>query len=187
VVFGDYPEDQSMSQTSVSTVPDANQERSRLIDHFKRAYQIIVGLAVTLACTKIFPRGIATFPDVTLWLFCIFFITVVPLFHGGDRSLDLKYLGSRPHGFWARAAYIWDVYMLLITAIFFVKIAQAIPGAGLGFGGEAPPQTPQLFYEWMAAMLAFDVGVLIIDWIKSGVLEAQGRDALRVYAHYRPK
>jgi hypothetical protein len=47
--------------------------------------------------------------------------------------------------------------MPLITAIFFVKIAQAIPGAGLGFGREAPPQTPQLFYEWMAGMLAFDV------------------------------
>jgi hypothetical protein len=152
-----------------SIAADPNQERSRLIDHFKRAYQIIVGLAITLACTKIFPSGIATVPDVTFWLFCIFFITVVPIFHGGDRSLDVKYLGSRPYGFWRRAAYVWDVYMLLITAVFFVKIAQAIPGAGLGFGGGPSPHTPQLFYEWMAGMLAFDIFVLVVDWIKSGL------------------
>lgn len=167
-----------------SILSDANQERSRLIDHFKRAYQIIVGLAITLACTKLFPSGIATVPDITLWLFGIFFITVVPIFHGGDRSLDVKYLGSRPYGFWGRAAYVWDVYMLLITAIFFVKIAQAIPGVGLGFGGGTPPQTPQLFYEWMAGMLAFDVGVLVIDWIKSGLLNNQRWNELRVYAKW---
>jgi hypothetical protein len=167
-----------------SRAADPNQERSRLIDHFKRAYQIIVGLAITLACTKIFPRGIATTPDVTLWLFCIFFITVVPIFHGGDRSLDLKYLGSRPYGFWRRGAYVWDVYMLLITAIFFVKIAQAIPGAGLGFGSGPSPQTPQLFYEWMAGMLAFDVVVLVVDWIKSGLLKTQRWNELRVYAKW---
>jgi hypothetical protein len=170
-----------------SVAVDADQERterSRLIDHFKRAYQIIVGLAITLACTKLFPSGTVTVPDVTLWLFCIFFITVVPIFHGGDRSLDVKYLGSRPRGFWGRAAYVWDVYMLLVTAIFFVKIAQAIPGVGLGFGGGKPPQTPQLFYEWMAGMLAFDVGVLVIDWIKSGILRTQGWNELRVYAKW---
>lgn len=165
-------------------VSDPNQERSRLIDHFKRAYQIIVGLAITLACTKLFLTGIVAVPDITLWLFCIFFITVVPIFHGGDRSLDVKYLGSRPHGFWGRTAYVWDVYMLLITAIFFVKIAQAIPGVGLGFGGGIPPKTPQLFYEWMAGMLAFDVVVLVIDWIKSGLLKTQGWKELRVYAKW---
>jgi hypothetical protein len=171
-----------MNQTGTESIEvDPNQERSRLIDHFKRAYQIIVGLAITLACTKLFPSGIATTPDITFWLFCIFFITVVPIFHGGDRSLDLKYLGSRPQGSWGRAAYMWDVYMLLITAIFFVKIAQAIPGAGLGFGGGVPPQTPPLFYEWMAGMLAFDALVLAIDWIKSGLLKTQRWNELQVY------
>jgi hypothetical protein len=103
---------------------DAAQERSRLIDHFKRAYQIIVGLAITLACTKLFPNDDPGVPwDTSFWLFCAFFITVVPIFHGGDRSLDVKYLQAPAVGFWSRAAYIWDVYMLLITAILFVKIA----------------------------------------------------------------
>ena len=112
-----------------ATAEDLEKQRSRLIDHFKRAYQIIVGLAITLACTKLFPAGIpsfAIFSDTSFWLFCTFLITVVPIFHGGDRSLDIKYLRESPPGFWGKAAYVWDVYMLLITAILFVKIAQSI-------------------------------------------------------------
>src|SRR6266571_165610 len=103
---------------SVAPAHDPAQARARLIDHFKRAYQIIVGLAITIACTKLFTSE----TTLSLWLFCTFFITVVPIFHGGDRSLDVKYLGARPQGFWQRAAYIWDVYMLLITAVLFVKL-----------------------------------------------------------------
>jgi hypothetical protein len=72
---------------------DVNQERARLIDHFKRAYQVIVGVAITVACSKLFPGGWQSV-DITFWTFCTFFITVVPIFHGGDRSLDLKYLGT---------------------------------------------------------------------------------------------
>ncbi len=71
--------------------------------------------------------------------------------------------------------------MLLITAIFFVKIAQAIPGVGLGFGGGTPPPTSALFYKWMAGMLCFDVFVLVTDWMKSGLLKTQGLKELRVY------
>jgi hypothetical protein len=170
------------------TPANIDQERSRLIDHFKRAYQIIVGLAITLACTKLFPDGVPQIPsDTSFWLFCIFFITVVPIFHGGDRSLDIKYLRAQPVGFWGRAAYVWDVYILLITAILFVKIAQSIPspqtapsGALLG-PGLSQQTTPGLFYRWMAIMLFFDVLVLLVDWIKSGLLRTEGNEELNAY------
>jgi hypothetical protein len=158
------------------------QERSRLIDHFKRAYQIIVGLAITLACTKLFPNDIPNIPsDVSFWLFCTFFITVVPIFHGGDRSLDIKYLRAPPIGFWRRAAYVWDVYMLLITAILFVKIAQAIPGPTILGNGSASPTTPDLFYTWMAYMLFIDVGILIFDGAKNRLLRTEGEAELSAY------
>jgi hypothetical protein len=157
------------------------EERPRLIDHFKRAYQIIVGLAITLACTKLVPDGIPSsriFLDTSFWLFCAFFITIVPIFHGGDRSLDIKYLRKSPGGFWGKAAYVWDVYMLLITAILFVKIAQSIPvpqtasGSGGTILGQAlsPPSTPDNFYRWMAIMLFIDVGILIVDGFKNALL-----------------
>lgn len=162
----------------------AAQERSRLIDHFKRAYQIIVGLAITLACTKLFPNDSPSIrSDTSFWLFCIFFITVVPIFHGGDRSLDVKYLHARPTGFWARAAYIWDVYMLLITAILFVKIAQSIPGSAI-LGGAAPPATTSLFYQWMAIMLSIDVVILIIDGLKTKYLETDVDTQLGAYVKW---
>jgi hypothetical protein len=171
-----------MQQQATASV---DQERSRLIDHFKRAYQIVVGLAITLACTKLFPDGTIR-SDTSFWLFCIFFITVVPIFHGGDRSLDVKYLRAQPVGFWERAAYVWDVYVLLITAILFVKIAQSIPGspapAGGSILGAAPPQTtPELFYWWMGVMLLFDAAMLFVDRVKSAFLGTEGEDGLRAY------
>ncbi|MCZ7659455.1 MAG: hypothetical protein M5U07_17065 [Xanthobacteraceae bacterium] len=158
-----------------------DQQRSRLVDHFKRAYQIIVGLAITLACTRLVPDGVpslAVFSDTSFWLFCTFFITVVPIFHGGDRSLDIKYLGAAPKGFWGQAGYVWDVYMLLITAILFVKIAQSIPvpqaPSGGGLLALAPPSRPDMFYRWMAVMLFFDAWILLADSFKSDLRGGQG-------------
>jgi|SRR5580692_6746 hypothetical protein len=153
-------------------VVDTTLERSRLIDHFKRAYQIIVGLAITLACTKLFPNGAFEIPkDTSFWLFCTFFITIVPIFHGGDRSLDIKYLNKQPTGFWGRTGFLWDYYILLITAILFVKIAQAIPsqtptGQAIPGVAQVPPTAPDHFYQWMAIMLFFDVAVLLVGCLK---------------------
>ena len=97
-------------------------------------------------------------------MFGIFFVTIVPIFHGGDRSLDRKYLGTPTVG-WQQVGYIWDVYILLITAILFVKISSAMPGQGLmgGAGG-----TREHFYQWMGGMLLFDVAVLVVDGLKTG-------------------
>ncbi len=156
------------------TPPDPNQARARLIDHFKRVYQIVVGLAITLACSKLF-----TGDKITLCLFFVFLITVVPIFHGGDRSLDLKYLNKQPRGFAERASYIWDVYMLLTTAVLFVIIAQAIPGTTSSLV-TASPTTPEIFYWWMGAMLLFDVGVLALDWLKNQWLRL-GANQLSAY------
>jgi hypothetical protein len=74
--------------------------------------------------------------------------------------------------------------MLLITAIFFVKIAQMIPGPSvlLGAGSTAAsPKAATLFYEWMAALFLFDVVVLIIDWIKTDILNPGGHADLDAY------
>ncbi|MET3909124.1 hypothetical protein ABID59_003478 [Bradyrhizobium sp. S3.3.6] len=154
----------------------AAQERSRLVDHFKRAYQIIVGVSITVACSNLFPGKFISFPlDTSFWLFGAFFVTAVPIFHGGDRSLDIKYLHRRPAGFWGHAAYVWDIYMLLITAIFFVKIAQSVP---IPHDVKPPNPTaqtsPDNFYLWMGSMLVFDVCVLIFDGIKSHSLGLGG-------------
>ncbi len=172
--------------TQAKTKTDPVVQRERLVDHFKAAYQIVVGIAITIACTNLFADGILKFPfDVSFWLFGIFFITVMPIFHGGDRSLDVKYLTTPTTGFAARVSYLWDFYALVITAILFVKIAQAIPGpvpnpipvvgqAAAAAAAAAAP-TPAHFYAWMVIMLVFDVVVLIIDGIKSELFSAYGK------------
>jgi hypothetical protein len=147
-------------------------QRERLIDHFKATYQIVVGIAITIACTNLYADGVIRFPpDISFWTFCIFFITVMPIFHGGDRSLDIKYLHVQPKGFWGRVFYLWDFYALVITGILFVKIAQVIPGAPSSppIAGQAVAgtTTPASFYLWMTIVLAFDVIVLTVDGIKS--------------------
>lgn len=171
--------------TAAKPKTDPVVQRERLVDHFKAAYQIVVGIAITIACTNLFADGTIKFPlDVSFWLFGIFFITVMPIFHGGDRSLDLKYLAAQATSFGARVSYLWDFYALMMTAILFVKIAQAIPspvanpvvvvGQGAVAAGAAV-STPAHFYAWMAIMLAFDVVVLVIDGVKSGLFYAYGK------------
>lgn len=161
------------------TDADRIAQRERLVDHFKAAYQIVIGVAITIACTNLFADGSVKFPpDISFWTFCIFFITVMPIFHGGDRSLDVKYLKARSNGFWARVSYLWDFYALAITAILFVKVAQAIPNPGStpasGLAGPTP-MTPQHFYIWMAIAFGFDVIVLVIDGIKSDLFKIYGK------------
>jgi len=157
-------------------VPDRKVQRERLLDHFKTAYQIVIGVAISIACTNLFADGVVKFPpDISFWTFCIFFITVMPIFHGGDRSLDLKYLQAETKSL-SRLSYLWDFYALVITAILFIKIAQAIPNPAPATGLAGPtPNTPEHFYGWMAAMFAFDVIVLIIDGIKSWLFKIYGK------------
>ena len=90
------------------------------IDHAKRLYSIVVALAVAEACKRLFPFD--SWNSTTFVLFCAFLVTIIPIFQGFDRSLDIKYyeepLGETPK---ARIMYLWDVMMLLITSIFFLE------------------------------------------------------------------
>jgi hypothetical protein len=146
----------------------------RLIDHFKRVYSIVAGLALTDACRRALP--IADLGDYRLWMFAAFFVTLVPIFHGGDRSLDQKYLRQPPRGAWPKIWFLWDDYMLLLTAVFFVCIADSIPSQSA-----TDLSRPDLFYRWMAAMLGFDVFVLVIDRLKN-----RGRADLAPYRVWIP-
>jgi hypothetical protein len=156
-----------------ASVPDL-KPHERLIDHFKRVYSIVAGLALTDACRRALP--IADLGDYRLWMFAAFFVTLVPIFHGGDRSLDQKYLRTPPQGVWPKIWFLWDDYMLLLTAVFFVCIADSIPSQNPGDGARA-----YLFYRWMAAMLCFDVFVLVIDRLKN-----RGRTDLAPYRVWIP-
>ena len=147
---------------------DGRQERSRLIDHFKRVYTIIAGLAITEAVRRLVPLPENWLGGPALWLFVIFFLTIVPIFHGGDRSLDLKYMERKRASGLQRFWYLWDVYMLLITAMLFVAIAEAIPHPQESLPHRIVTVADTLaFFEIMCATLVFDVAILVIDRIKA--------------------
>lgn len=149
-------------------------ERSRLIDYFKRLFAIVAGLAITEAVKRVYPSPSQEITWPSIWTFGTFLVTIIPIFHGGDRSLDVKYLNSNRITGSRRIAYIWDVYMLVITAILFVCIAEAIPRADPSKGYVYSVAESSMFYNLMAIMLVFDVMVLVVDFLKTP--EAQRAD-----------
>nr|WP_294548953.1 hypothetical protein [uncultured Rhodopila sp.] len=158
---------------SGSPAPDPLKQHERLIDHFKRVYSIVAGLALTEACRRSLP--IESIFDFRLWMFATLFITLVPIFHGGDRSLDQKHCGRPPQTVWERVAFVWDDYMLLLTAVLFVCIAESIPSAA--DIGTPSDFAPGRFYFWMSVTFGFDVFVLGVDYVKNW----QRRSELRPY------
>lgn len=155
------------------TEEERKQARGRLIDHFKRVHSLIVGLAITEAVRRQFMSTLP-FPNPSLLMFFTFFITVVPIFHGGDRSLDVKYLGRSQVGLRKRVSYLWDVYMLLITAMLFVSVAEAIPNKDGFLTHDAA-----VFYLMFTVTLVVDIVILLIDRCKS---EPATRARLAPYA-----
>jgi hypothetical protein len=84
----------------------ADPQHQRLIDYFKRVYAIVAGLALTDACRRTLP--LTDYHDPRLRMFLAFFVTIVPIFHGGDRSLDQKYFASEPSSPVERFWFVWD-------------------------------------------------------------------------------
>jgi Na+/proline symporter len=148
----------------------AAQGRARLIDHFKRVFAIIAGLALTEACRRLLPAQPAlVWPGPNLWMFITLCVTVIPIFHGGDRSLDFRHLEKGTKSL-NRVYFLWDVYALLITALLFVCAAAAIPKVetlqdpppGWTYAGAAA-----VFYTWLFVLFSFNVFVLLVDLLKS--------------------
>jgi uncharacterized membrane protein len=157
-------------------VPGAGDARgrARLVDHFKDIHVVIAGIAITFACGQLFPFGLSSFVRPTFWMFLTFLITIIPILHGSSRSLDVKWLDSSARTVWDRGNYMWDVYVLLITAILFVAVAYALPSEKVldDFRLAAPTNSYSpgaVFYWWLGAMFTFDTIALIVDWIKSHV------------------
>jgi hypothetical protein len=99
--------------------------RSRVVDHWKRLFAIITGFAITAACQRAYLcywnsdwAGILEF--------IAFISTVPPVFHGMERSLDLRYLEpkSESPSAWTVAE---DTFVIITTGIFFLALALSIP------------------------------------------------------------
>jgi hypothetical protein len=156
------------------------RDRSRLIDFFKRVFAIIVGLAITEACKRLLPaRPAFEFPGPAFWMFAALFVTIMPIFHGGDRSLDVRHLDQRVISKWDRLKFVWDVYALLATGLLLVCASEAIPDVKTMNEHSATWSLAVVaadFYRWLGLFFSFNVLVLIVDRLKTQV-----PDRLRSY------
>jgi hypothetical protein len=141
---------------------DLPKDQGRLIDHVKRVYSLVVGLALTEACKNLLHNEILDVHWASLWIFLTFFITVVPIFQGGDRFLDVTYFDRDLSPGATRAAFMWDVYMLLVTGLVFVGVAESVPA----LSGKIPDHTN--FFYGLACMFGVDTFILVVGWFKSG-------------------
>lgn len=159
---------------------DVLPENTRLIDHFKRVYTIIVGLAITEGCKHLWPLDALSIFEPNVWMFLAFFITVIPIFHGGDRGLDHKYSEIDSNHYPVRA-YLWDIYMLLFMSLGFVLVAEAIPQSTPAAPGLAAGEKSYApFYFIFGATLIFDVLVLGFG-MRFGSRPGVGRASLEPY------
>jgi hypothetical protein len=157
-------------------------EWKRVVDHMKRLFAIVCGLALTLGCVNAYTCYNRSDADtVGILQFVILLVSVVPIFHGAERSLDLKYLradkpGARP--FWI----IVDFWLLLVSALFFVVIAQCVPD----YRPATPPNVDVLrdrFLLFLGAFFLYDVVVLMQGALRVQTPGAAAPDRIVLLAH----
>jgi hypothetical protein len=163
---------------------DAQPANTRLIDHFKRVYTIIVGLAITEGCKHLWPLDQSSIFDPNIWMFLAFFVTVIPIFHGGDRALDVKYSEIGKDNY-TKIKYMIEVHLLLFMALGFVLVAEAIPQsttapAAKKAGEIIANKAYAPFFFLFGATLIFDVAVLSYGWLTSPRKD-EDRNSLKPY------
>ena len=110
-------------------------------------------------------------------MFAALFVTIIPIFHGGDRSLDVRHLDQQVKSGWDRLKFVWDVYALLATGLLLVCAAEAIPSVAIIEKHEADwsfAVAASDFYLWLGLFFSFNVVVLIFDRLKTEVPERLG-------------
>lgn len=104
----------------------------------------------------------------------------MPIFHGAERSLDLKYLradrpGARPGGI------ILDFWLLLFSALFLVVIAQCVPD----YRPSKQPNVDVLrdrFLLFLGAFFLYDVVVLLQGALRAPTGET-ATDRILLWTH----
>lgn len=99
--------------------------RSRVVDHWKRLAAILLGFAITVGAGRAYSCWLSDdWPSFAQ--FVILMVTIPPIFHGIERSLDLRYL--RPD---AEAPPTWriilDTTTVVLTGLFLLALALSIP------------------------------------------------------------
>jgi len=133
---------------------DVLRARSRVVDHWKRLFAIVCGFAITVACVRAYSCLLVA--DVHgIMLFVAFISTLLPVFHGMERSLDLRYLEARSPVPTA-VRLMGDTGVLMISALFFLVLGLSIRDHSQAW---LTPHSDRLRFIFLWAL----VGFLVFD------------------------
>lgn len=132
--------------------------RNRVVDHWKRLFAIVSGFSITVACVRAYSCLLVG--DVHgLMLFVAFIATLLPVFHGMERSLDLRYLEPRSP-IPTAPQLMGDTVVLIISALFFLVLGLSIRDHSQPWLADRS-EALRLIFNWaFIGFLAFDSLVL---------------------------
>jgi uncharacterized membrane protein SirB2 len=99
--------------------------RSRVVEHWKRFFAILVGFALTYAVIRTY-SCVLNHEWSGVWCFGALVVTLPPVFLGMERSLDLRYLQDNsaiPNVITIAG----DTFLLFLTGLAFMALAVSIP------------------------------------------------------------
>jgi hypothetical protein len=138
---------------------DVLRARNRVVDHWKRLFAIVSGFAITVACLRVYSCALSG--DLTgMFQFVALVATIPPVFHGMERSLDLRYLQPRSP-IPGAARMMGDTAVLMVTGLFFLGLALSIPDYGQTWLA-GKKDVLQRWYIWLlVSFFVFDFIVLL--------------------------
>ena len=102
----------------------AGDVRDGSVRNLQELYTVAVGMALTLAITRIVPEAgspvVVSLPNLVAYV-----VTLVPHYNGAMRHLDVSYRGART-GTVREGAPLVDFFLLFIEACLFLALASAI-------------------------------------------------------------
>lgn len=128
-------------------------------------YGVVIALALTAGIgITVSPNGVALSPlhlnPKQLTLFCAFFVTIVPFYHGASVYLLRNYKHGNPSP--NRGAPLVDFIILAAEGVIFYAIAASI-------------NTIESFIEWLGLLFSLDIAWIGLTYLKATGVEPNDR------------
>lgn len=162
---------------------DKIKERTRTLDHIKRLYAVVMGFAAT-ECLKniiaviresalVMSTSDAYLVKISSVSLGLSFVSLMILFYlASERYLDKRYLTTDSPAA-TREGLAWDIICLVITASWFVVLAESIPSKDDLIELESVRSLfmEGVFVKNLMILYAIDVGMIVIQLFKAQCTE----------------
>lgn len=157
---------QVAEQSLTPTDEEIIRARSRVVDHWKRFFAILVGFALTYAVIRTY-SCILQHEWNGVYCFVALVVTLPPVFLGMERSLDLRYLqkNSPIPSVWTIAG---DTFLLFVTGLAFMALAASIPDPAQSPWKDNVANLENLFIVILGVFFLIDTPILFVTGLRLG-------------------